>query len=147
MADIERGLKEAIAEAQFAKGRDSRLVGSRFSEPERAALQSRLPSGTEPSRPAIAAAASGLEIGRERPAAATVFAMIDAIGGRVREIEERAAELATLLAGSGGEAEKSAGPRTVSSSLFDRFGAELVILGQAIDRIDRDILRALETLR
>jgi hypothetical protein len=118
MADIEQGLKEAVLAA----------AGNRTPRP-------------------IVNAPSGPEIGRERPSAATVFAMIDIIGGRVRELEEHVSEIATLLAGSGGEAEKTAGPRAVPSSLFDRFGAELLTLGHAIDRIDRDILRALETLR
>jgi hypothetical protein len=119
MTDIEQGLKEAVMAARGGMARN--------------------PLGN---------AASGLGSEHQRPSAATVFAMIDTIGGRVRELEEKAAELATLLAGGlNSPLPKDDGPRAVPSTLFDRFGIELLTLGHTIDRIDRDILRALETLR
>ena len=168
MTDIERGLKEAVAEAAAKRSTAQADAGDRWPEEQevlkegygRAAVRSpRLPGTVEAL--AKAKAIHGEHGDSIRPfvidrdvksttvpplTAPQIIHLIEGLSKHAWGVHVQSLELSGLLAGQGQPQEPQAEPYP-PTSIFDRMGQELLSLTRAIEGMEREINRSLGAIR
>jgi hypothetical protein len=140
MADIEQGLKEAIAEAQ-AKGidawanRDAEYVEGRQRSPSQPGKYGRTLNGAEQGRPPLTAP--------------QVIETIMELTKQAHEIEALVYELSDALSGARDVPQEGmTSPNNAPDmSIFDRMGLGLLELTRTLESIDRNVKRSLGAVK